>query len=73
MDSALSPVARIATRKFSKSELLWMILFVLILIDLLLVMIYYIRVLQAPVPNITPIQLPVGVTSFQVVPTAPLK
>ena len=50
-----------------------MILFVLILIDLLLVMIYYIRVLQAPVPNITPIQLPVGVTSFQVVPTAPLK
>lgn len=68
MDPALPPIAKLATRKFSKSELLWMILFFLILIDILLIMIYYIRVLQAPTPNIIPVQFPAGTTFIKITP-----
>jgi hypothetical protein len=69
MDTTSSPIAKLATRSFSKSELLWMILFVLILIDILLIMIYYIRILQVSVPNIIPVQFPAGTTFLQITPT----
>lgn len=54
----------------ARTEFLWMVLFGLILIDILLIMIYYIRVLQAPTPNVIPVQFPQGVSSVQITPVS---
>lgn len=67
MDSAF---IRFINKPFSKSQVLWMIFFILVLIDVLLVMIYYIRILQAPTLQTMQLITPAGSMPLQIIPVA---